>query len=204
MSSTVVPWPTSASIRLPQPDAAAEVETCRRLVEEDDGRPGDERGGEVELAAHAAGVGAHEPVAGLGEVERREQLAGTVARGGAAEVVEAADHLEVLEAGQVLVDGRVLAREPDPLANPGPLPQDVEAGNPRAPAVRAKQRGQDPDGGGLARPVRSEQTEHAAGLDAEVDAGEGFDLAVALAQILCLDGGFARHVRQATGGGRVE
>ena len=35
----------------------------------------------------------------------------------APEVVEAADHLQVLEAGQVLVDGRVLAREPDVLAN---------------------------------------------------------------------------------------
>jgi hypothetical protein len=39
----------------------------------------------------------------LGQVEVAEQLARTRPRGTAAEVVEAADQLEVLEAGQVLV-----------------------------------------------------------------------------------------------------
>ena len=53
--------------RLPERDAAGEVEAGRRLVEEEDGRARDERGGEVEAAAHAARVGAHEPAAGVGQ-----------------------------------------------------------------------------------------------------------------------------------------
>ena len=61
--------------RVPEADPAADVEAGRRLVEEQHRRPRDERRGEVEAAAHAAGVGADEPVARVGEVEVREQLA---------------------------------------------------------------------------------------------------------------------------------
>ena len=129
-----MPSATSASIASHSADAAADVETRRRLVEEEDGRAGDERGGEVEAAAHAARVGAHEPVAGLGQVEGGEQLACALARGAAAEVVEPADHLEVLEARQVLVDGRVLAGEADPLAHLRCVADDVEAGDARRAA----------------------------------------------------------------------
>jgi hypothetical protein len=51
----------------------------------------------------------------------------SVARLGAAHVVEPADHLEVLESGQVLVDGRVLAGEPDLRAQLGRIAHGVEA-----------------------------------------------------------------------------
>ena len=51
--------------------------------------------------------------AGVGEVELLEQLARPLAGPLRAQVVEPADHVEVLEAGEVLVDRRVLAGQAD-------------------------------------------------------------------------------------------
>ena len=94
-----MPSATRAFDRLPERDAAARVEAGGRLVEEEDRRPRDERGGEVEPAAHAARVGPDEAVGGLGEVEALEQLASrALAASRLRQVVEPADHLEVLEA----------------------------------------------------------------------------------------------------------
>ena len=59
----------------PQAKAAARVQAGRGLVEEQHGRLGDERGGEVEPAAHAAGVGLGRTVGGIGQLEALEQLA---------------------------------------------------------------------------------------------------------------------------------
>ena len=63
---------------LPHLVAAAGVETGGRLVEEQQLGGDDDAGGDVEPAAHAARVGAHEPVGGVGQPERVEQLAGPV------------------------------------------------------------------------------------------------------------------------------
>ena len=60
---------------------------------------------------------------------RLEQLARAFA-GGAAQVVELPYHLEILEAGQVLVDGGVLARDADPCAQPRSIREDVDAVDP--------------------------------------------------------------------------
>ena len=62
--------------RLPEADPAARVEAGRRLVEEEHRRAGDERGGEVEPAAHPARVGADQALGGVGEFEVLEQLGG--------------------------------------------------------------------------------------------------------------------------------
>ena len=62
--------------RVPEPDPAAEVETGRRLVEEEHRRPRHERRGQVEAPTHATRVGADEPPSGLDEVERGQQLVG--------------------------------------------------------------------------------------------------------------------------------
>src|SRR5262245_66482777 len=81
----------------------------------------------------------------------------------ARQVVEPPDHLEVLEAGEVLVDRRVLACEPYLRAERIRVAHNVEPGHPRLPRIGLEQRRQDPDGGGLAGPVRAEQAEDAAG-----------------------------------------
>ena len=102
--------------RLPEPDPAARVEPGRRLVEEEHRRPRDQRRGEVEPPPHPARVGAHQPAARFGEVEALQQLGRPRLRLALRQVVELADHLQVLEPGQVLVDRRVLAGEADPPA----------------------------------------------------------------------------------------
>ena len=89
--------------------------------------PADEAGGEVEPAAHAAGVGLGRPVGGVGEVEPVEQLLRAGARRLAAQVQQRADQLEVLAAGQQLVDGGVLAGEADQLPDAAGLAGDVVA-----------------------------------------------------------------------------
>ena len=65
---------------VPELAPRARVEAGRRLVEEEHGRVGDEARGEVEPPPHAARVLLHEPVAGVGDAEALEQLAGA-ARG---------------------------------------------------------------------------------------------------------------------------
>jgi hypothetical protein len=102
------------------------------------------------------------------------------------EVVEASDHLEVLEARQVLVDGGVLAREADVLPDPGCVAHDVEARHSRRALVGLEERRQDPDGGCLAGAVRAQKAEDDSRLDAEVDSPKSVDIAVALSERLCL------------------
>ena len=129
-----------------------------------------------------------------------EQLARALLRRTAAEVVQAPDHLEVLEAAEVLVHGGVLAGEADSLADELRLRDDVEAGNARRTAVRLDQRREDANGGRLPGSVRPQQPEHAARLHAEVDAAQRVDVAVALAQPLGFDGGVRRHPLDVTDG----
>ena len=59
---------------VPHAEPAARVEAGGRLVEEEQPRPADQGAGEVEPAAHAARVGLHDAVGGVGEVELLEQL----------------------------------------------------------------------------------------------------------------------------------
>ncbi len=66
----------------------------------------------------------------------------------------------------------------------------------RAAAVRADQRGQDLDHGGLAGAVRAEQREDGAALDVQVDALEHLVVAVGPAQPGCLDRGSWSSPRQ--------
>ena len=80
VSSSVVPAVDERVEHLPQLGAGPRVEPGGRLVEEQHLRAGDERGGEVEAAAHAAGVARHHPVGGVGERELLEQLDGAAGR----------------------------------------------------------------------------------------------------------------------------
>ena len=107
--------------QVPELVAAFRVEAGGRLVEEEDRRRGDQAGGEVEPAAHAAAVVADQPVAGVLELQLREQLGGAGAGDLARQVVEAADHLQVGGAAHQAVDGRRLAGQADPFADLGRL-----------------------------------------------------------------------------------
>ena len=138
-----------------------------------------------------ARVGAHPPVGGLRQVEAFEHLRRPAGGLGLAQVVEAADQHQVLPAGEGLVDGRELPGQADHRPHLRRLLHHVVAGDHRPPAVGRQEGGQDAHGGRLARPVRPEEPEDAAGGHGQVDAVEGPDGAVGLAQALDDDGG--RH-----------
>jgi hypothetical protein len=169
---------------LPERDAAARVEPRGGLVEEQHRRPGHQGGGQVEPPPHAAGVGAHQAAGRARQREALEQLGRARPRVPAGQVVEAPDHLQVLEAGQVLVDRRVLPGQADAGPQGGRLADDVVAGHARAAAVGRQEGGEDAHRRGLARPVGAEQPQHAALGDREVDPAQRLDLAVRLVQAL--------------------
>src|SRR6185437_12696180 len=114
----------------------------------------------------------------VGEVEPLQQLGRTRRGFLGAEVVEPADHVEVLAAGEVLVDRGVLAGKPDDLAYGAGLADDVVPGDQGTARVGSQKRGEDADGGGLAGAVGPQQAEDGAGRHGKVDPGERGDLSV--------------------------
>src|SRR5439155_25775938 len=90
----------------------------------------------------------------------------------AGQVIQPRHHLEVRPPREQLVDGRLLAGEPDPRPHVTGLADDVVARNPRAALGRREQRGQDPHRCRLARTVRTEQPEHRAGRHPQIDIAE--------------------------------
>jgi hypothetical protein len=99
-------------------------------------------------------------------------------------VVEAAEQLEVLAAGEHLVDRVVLAGQPDPAADRGRVPRHVEARDRGAARVRPQERGEDPHRGRLAGAVRADQRADAARGHREVEPVEGGGGAEGLPQAL--------------------
>ena len=102
---------------VPQIAAAPRIETGGRLVEEQHGRVGHQAGGEIELAAHAAGEVLRQPIGGVFEVEPLEELVGLASGDTLGQAVEPADHHEVAAGGQQPVDGRLLGGDADAAAN---------------------------------------------------------------------------------------
>src|SRR5712664_1258447 len=76
-----------------------------------------------------------------------------------------------------------LEHQADVTAHGVPLGGDVVARDPGGARGRVRQGAQDLYGGGLARPVRTEEAEGLSGGHVEVDAAYGLDLAVPLGQL---------------------
>jgi len=128
------------------------VQSCRRLVEQEQARASDQADAQVEAAAQPSGVGPHQPVGEL----LKPQLVKDVHRGRpcppATEPEEAADHFQVLASGHGFFHRRELAGEPDHLPHLRRPAQRVDPGDVQRSAVRAQQGGHRPDEGGLPAP----------------------------------------------------
>ena len=171
----MVPLPHHPADHLPKLPAAVRVQTGRGFVQEQHGRVGHQGARQVEAAAHPAGVGLDRAAAGLNQIELLQQLGGAAARAAPAEVIEPADHVEVLEPGQMLVHRRKLSGQSDLAAHVARSPHHVGAGNQGAAGIRGDQGGQNGHGGGLARPVGAEHAEHRALRHGEVETCQGGD-----------------------------
>ena len=180
----MVPSLTSSRIISQSSLRLRDVEAGGRLVQEEHRWSRDQRCRDVEAPAHAAGVGAQRTVRGAGEVEPPEELVGPRQDLGSRHLREHADHPKVLPAGQVGVDGRVLAGQADPPAHGVGLFDDVVAEDLRPAAVGKEHRRQDPYGRRLAGPVRTQESEDGSLGDLQVDPGKRHHLAVPLAETL--------------------
>ena len=176
--------PPRAPRSSPTAEPAARVEPGGGLVEEEDRRAEDERGREVEPAAHAARVRLHRPPGRLGQVEALEQL---VARACAPPPAACG------RAGRPSRGSRSRSgSRPRPRtgrrgrsSRAAPPRRARRRGRPRARSrVGLQQRGQDPHRGGLAGSVGAEQTEHAARPRREVHAAQRAHRAVRLLEAL--------------------
>ena len=143
---------------------------------------------------HPAGPRLHQAAARVGQAEALEQLRGPRLRAAPAQVLHQPEDEQVLPAGEVVVNGRVLARQADGRAYLPRLAHDVVAGDQGGAAVGPDQRGQHADGGGLARAVRAEQRADAALGHRQVHPAQRLDLAERFPQACCLD----RHHRSAS------
>ena len=98
-------------------------------------------------------------------------------------VVVAGEHLVHLADGQRGGQVGRLEHDPDPLAQRRAAVLRIDAEHRHVAAVAGAVALEDLDRRRLAGAVRPEQAEHLALLDGEADAGDGIDLAVALAQL---------------------
>ena len=112
-------------------------------------------------------VALDDAVGGIDEVEALEQVAAPAASLLAGHVEQPPDVLEVLGAGQALVDGGVLAGQADPGLGPHRFGDDVDAVDERSSGVGAQERGEDAHGRRLAGAVGAEQADDLGARDDE-------------------------------------
>ena len=111
------------------------------------------------------------------------------------EMGQPADKTQVLTAGELLIDGGILPGQPDVRSHAYRIPDHVQPEHSGRARVRPNDRGQDAHGCGLARAVRAEQPEHAAGRDREVHPVQCDDVPEALGDADDFDCGRVWHVR---------
>jgi hypothetical protein len=125
--------------------------------------------------------------AGVGQLELLQQLGRPAPGVGPGQAEQAADQQEVLDPGEGLVDGRVLAGEGDQPPHLLGLGDDVVAADQGPAPVRLDEGGQDPHGGGLAGPVGPEHGQHGPGPRGQVDPVQGGGVPEPLDQPVGLD-----------------
>ena len=155
---------------LPERAAALRIEAGRRLVEEEDLRPVDERQREVEAALHAARVPADLAIGGIGQPDALDQLVAALPALILRDALERRLQPHVLAGGQMDVERRFLERRPDHAANPSAFGCDVVAADRGPAAGRRQQRRQHQYGRRLPGAVRPEEAVDLAGIDVEIDA----------------------------------
>ena len=161
--------------QVPERETALRVEPGRRLIEEEHGRAVKDGPRHHEPLRHSAGQGVHRRLGPFGQLELLEQLIGGPAGHLRPHAEQPAVKVQVLPDGELPVQGVLLGDDPAQLLGQRRVRRDVHPGEERPSGGRHDPRGQHPRGGGLPRPVRSQQAEDLAGLDVKiqpVDRGE--------------------------------
>jgi hypothetical protein len=144
------------------------VGSSRKMIS---GRP--TRGhGQIQFPAHAARIGRGQLLGRAGQVELLQQAGDHPVSLAGAQPLEIRHQLEVLLAGQQLVDRGELAGDPDGRTDSLSLRRYIVPGDTRRPAVSLDQRGQHVDRGRFPCPVWAEQGKDRTRLDIEIDAAQ--------------------------------
>ncbi len=138
---------------IPQVVPAARIQSGGRFVQVQQRRVADHARGQVQPPPHSAGVLARRPGRRVDQVELLQQLVDAFPGTAARQIQQPGDHVQVLPARDALVHRGVLAGQADQPAHLVGLLDQVVTADAGLAAVRPDQRGQHPDGGGLARAV---------------------------------------------------
>ena len=157
---------------VPHAEPRSRVKTCGRLVQEQDLGTSDQAGGQIQAALHAARVVLGVPIGGIGQVELLEEIGGPRPGVRLAQVVQPPDDLEILPAGELLLNGGRLPGQPDQAADRGCLPDDIASLDQCLALVRLQQGSEDAHGRCLARAVRPEDAEHRPAWHDKIDSAE--------------------------------
>src|SRR5262249_31729940 len=158
----------------PQLPSADRVEPDGRLVEKEHLWLVEQTASEVQALLHAARVTLDLVVLPALQVQDLEELLDSPAGHVGRDLIEVGEIAEGVEPAPPPVPPPLGAEdEADALAHGPRIPDRVEAEDRRAARRRQEQRGEDLDHRGLACPVRTEQPEQLAALDAEVDGAKG-------------------------------
>src|SRR5699024_7945000 len=172
---------------LPDLVAAAWVDSGGRFVQEHQVRGHDQGTGDVQTAAHTAGVLLHRASRGIAEAEGLQQLATAPAGGPGAQAHQPAEQHQVLQPGQVFVQGGELPGQGDPLPDGLRFGEHVVPQHSRSAGIGLQQGGEHPDRCGLTGPVGSEHAVDAAAPRLQDGSCDGERIAEFLVPRLGLD-----------------
>ena len=159
-----------------------DVEAGERFVEDEQLWVVQEGGGDEDALLHAFGVEGDGGVAPGFEAEQGEEPVGFEVDEGFGDVAQAADELEVFEAGEMGVDVGLLGDVAEGGAVGLEIVADALAFKEHLAVVGLEEAGDDLDGGGLAGAVGADVADDFAGTDGEVDVVDGGEAAVAFAR----------------------
>ena len=151
----------------------------------------DKRAGQSQPLLHAPAQGVDLGLATIGEVDQLQKLARDRRPLAPRHAVAGGVELEVLGGGQPVVDAEEVGHVADQVADLARILGDRDAGHGGVAGVGRAQRGQDPDGGRLARPVGTDEAEDLALGDGEGDLVQGDPAPELLVEALDRDHGLA-------------
>ena len=172
---------------LPELAARGGVHPTRRLIQEDNLRLVEDGHGEGQLLFPAQGQAAHARVALRLQPDASQHLVGARSDIGLLHAVNACKEADVLPHFQVFVERELLTHVADVALHLFGLPLHVETGHCGSSARRSAQAREHAHGGGLPRPVGTQETEDFAPPHIERDVVHGHERAELLRQPLYLD-----------------
>ena len=155
---------------VPEGGTALDVETRRRLVEEDDARAVDEREREIKPALHAARIASDLAIGGVGETDPVEELLAARATLGLRDPLERRLQPQMVASCQERIECRLLQRSADRSAHLRSFVHDVVPCDPRRTRCRRQQRGQHQHRRRLPGTIRAEKAVDLTRVDVQIDA----------------------------------